>query len=44
MIKETSNGPTLTWVKIGDADLSHVEVLNGLDNEDTVFIFQAKAI
>ena len=44
VIKETSNGPTLTWVKIGDADLSHVEVLNGLDNEDTVFILPSKSL
>ena len=44
VIKETSNGPTLTWVKIGDADLSHVEVLNGLENEDTVFILPSKSL
>jgi len=44
VIKETLNGPTLTWVKIGDADLSHVEVLNGLDNEDTVFILPSKSL
>ena len=30
-------------VKIGMYDLSHVEVLNGLDNEDTVLPLQAKA-
>ena len=44
VIKETSNGPTLTWVKIGEADLSHVEVLNGLDNKDTVFILPSKSL
>ena len=44
VIKETSNGPTLTWVKIGDADLSHVEVLNGLDKENTVFILPSKSL
>jgi HlyD family secretion protein len=44
VIKETSKGPTLTWVKIGDADLSHVEVLTGLDNEDTVFILPSKSL
>ena len=44
VIKETSKGPALTWVKIGDADLSHVEVLNGLDNEDTVFILPSKSL
>jgi HlyD family secretion protein len=44
VIKETSKGPTLTWVKIGDADLSHVEVLAGLDNEDTVFILPSKSL
>ena len=44
VIKETSKGPALTWVKIGDADLSHVEVLDGLDNEDTVFILPSKSL
>lgn len=44
VIKETSNGPILTWIKIGDADLSHVEVLSGLDNEDTVFILPSKSL
>ena len=44
VIKETSSGPALTWVKIGDADLSYVEVLNGLDNEDTVFILPSKSL
>ena len=44
VIKETTNGPTLTWVKIGDADLSHVEVLDGLDNKDTVYILPSKSL
>ena len=44
VIKETSNGPTLTWVKIGEADLSYVEVLNGLDNKDTVYILPSKSL
>jgi len=44
VIKETTNGPILTWVKIGDADLSHVEVLDGLDNKDTVYILPSKSL
>ena len=44
VIKETSNGPILAWVQIGDADLSHVEVLNGLDYEDTVYILPSKSL
>ena len=44
VIKETTNGPILTWVKIGEADLSHVEVLDGLDNKDTVYILPSKSL
>ena len=44
VIKETTNGPILTWVKIGDADLSYVEVLDGLDNKDTVYILPSKSL
>ena len=44
VIKEAKNGPKLTWVKIGDADLSHVEVLSGLNVKDTVFILPSKSL
>ena len=44
VIKETKNGPELTWVKIGASDLSHVEILSGLNNKDTVFILPSKSL
>ena len=38
VIKDSKKGPQLAWVKIGESDLSYVEVLTGLAQEDTVFI------
>ena len=42
VIKESQNGPELTWVKIGVSDLSNVEIVSGLNKEDTVFILPSK--
>ena len=44
VIKETRDGPELSWVKIGAADSSYVEVLSGLNNEDIVFILPSKSL
>ena len=44
VIKESKNGPQLTWVKIGVSDLSNVEIISGLNNEDTVFILPSKSL
>ena len=44
VIKDSKKGPELTWVKIGVSDLSYVEVLTGLSQEDTVFILPSKSL
>mgnify|MGYP001256451417 FL=1 len=44
VIKDSKNGPQLTWVKIGESDLSYVEVITGLTREDTVFILPSKSL
>jgi HlyD family secretion protein len=44
VIKDSKNGPELIWVKIGESDLSYVEVITGLTGEDTVFILPSKSL
>jgi len=44
VIKESSAGPELVWVKIGASDLSYVEIVEGLSPTDTVFILPSKSL
>ena len=44
VIKDTKKGPYLSWVKIGVSDLYNVEVVEGLDNGDVVFILPSKSL
>ncbi len=44
VIKESIKGPKLTWVKIGEADQSYVEVISGLNLKDSVFILPSKSL
>tara|TARA_Y200000002_G_scaffold259172_1_gene214935 strand:+ start:227 stop:1420 length:1194 start_codon:yes stop_codon:yes gene_type:complete len=44
VIKDSGNGPSLTWVQIGLSDLSNVQILSGLDIGDTVFILPSKSL
>ncbi len=44
VIKDSKNGPALTWVEIGESDLSNVEVINGLNKGDTVYILPSKSL
>ncbi len=44
VIKDSGNGPSLTWVQIGLSDLSNVQILSGLDLGDTVFILPSKSL
>ena len=44
VIKESNEGPELLWVQIGSSDLSYVEILSGLDLQDTVFILPSKSL
>jgi len=44
VIKDSKNGPLLTWVEIGESDLSYAEVIKGLKPEDSVFILPSKSL
>ena len=44
VVKDSKKGPKLTWVKIGISDLSNVEIIEGLTNEDTVYILPSKSL
>ena len=44
VIKESKNGPQLTWVKIGVSDLSNVEIISGLNKKDIVYILPSKSL
>jgi HlyD family secretion protein len=44
VIKDSKDGPKLSWVKIGVSDLSDVEILSGLELNETVFILPSKSL
>ena len=44
VIKDSKNGPQLQWVSIGESDLQYVEILNGLSDQDIVFILPSKSL
>ena len=44
VIKDSKNGPELAWVQIGKSDLSNVEVLEGLNNGDQVFVLPSQSL
>jgi HlyD family secretion protein len=44
VIKDAKNGPELAWVQIGKSDLSNVEVLEGLNNGDQVFVLPSQSL
>ena len=44
VIKDTRDGPKLSWVEIGKSDLSNVEVTNGLKKGDVVYILPSKGL
>ena len=44
VIKDSGDGPALAWVKIGLSDLSNVQILNGLESGDTVYILPSKSL
>ena len=44
VIRDSSRGPELQWVKIGSSDLSNVEILSGLKSEDIVYILPSKGL
>ena len=44
VFKNSSNGPTLSWVEIGLSDLANVEIKKGLNNGDQVFVLPSKGL
>ena len=44
VIKDGNKGPALTWVQIGESDLSNVEILDGLSTGDTLYILPSKSL
>ena len=44
VIKDTSKGPTLTWVKVGSTDFQNVEVLDGLSIGDKVYVLPSEGL
>ena len=44
VIRDSKDGPELTWVKIGVSDLSNVEILSGLKEDDSIFILPSKSL
>ena len=44
VIRDSKDGPELTWVKIGVSDLSNVEILSGLKENDSIFILPSKSL
>ena len=44
VIKDSNEGPYLSWVRIGVSDLYNVEIIDGLDSGDTVYILPSKSL
>tara|TARA_B100000965_G_scaffold319231_1_gene280102 strand:- start:3494 stop:4651 length:1158 start_codon:yes stop_codon:yes gene_type:complete len=44
VIKDSKKGPNLSWVKVGVSDLYNVEVVEGLNKGDVVYILPSKSL
>ena len=44
VIKDSKKGPNLSWVKVGVSDLYNVEVIEGLNEGDVVYILPSKSL
>ena len=44
VIKDTKKGPYLSWVKVGVSDLANVEIIDGLSQDDIVYILPSKSL
>ena len=44
VIKDSKNGPYLSWVKVGVSDLYNVEIIEGLTKGDVVYILPSKSL
>tara|TARA_B110000438_G_scaffold224789_1_gene218693 strand:- start:1277 stop:2470 length:1194 start_codon:yes stop_codon:yes gene_type:complete len=44
VIKDSKDGPELKWVQIGKSDLSNVEVIDGLNKGDEVYVLPSQSL
>ena len=44
VIKDSRKGPILSWVKVGVSDLYNVEIVQGLNKGDVVYILPSKSL
>ena len=44
IIKDSKKGPNLSWVKVGISDLYNVEIVEGLNEGDVVYILPSKSL
>ena len=44
VIKDSKQGPNLSWVKVGVSDLVNVEIIEGLNSDDIVYILPSKSL
>ena len=44
VIKDSKDGPYLSWVKVGVSDLYNVEIIEGLTDGDTIYILPSKSL
>jgi HlyD family secretion protein len=44
VIKDSGNGPSLTWVEIGLSDLANVEIIDGLNPGDVLYILPSMSL
>ena len=44
VIKQSKDGPNLSWVKVGVSDLVNVEIIEGLNLDDVVYILPSKSL
>jgi len=44
IIKDSKKGPNLQWVKVGVSDLYNVEIIDGLEIGDVVYILPSKSL
>ena len=44
IIKDSKKGPNLSWVKVGVSDLYNVEIVEGMNEGDVVYILPSKSL
>ena len=44
VFKETNKGPQMQWVKVGKTDLNYVELKEGLNKSDIVYVLPSEGL